>query len=293
MTRPALSASRTADVLDLLSASPGRAFSMAEIAREAKINVASCYAILKALSGAGYLTKLPKEKRYILGPALLVAGQAAIRSHPLIERAQIAVSELYDELGHPVMLVTTVGDDILALSSIADRSGRTAGVKAGHRRPIVHYTSMVLVAWSSRAEIDAWIAAAGVTDAALQEEWHRTMKLIRERGYQVTLNESEDGPLHQMMAEMATGYWTPKFDEPSRGLISSTGQRLAQPETLEAKQEYDVSMIAAPLFDQEEGAPLCIALGGFSGKLAGAEIERLAEHLMRKCLQVMRSIRTA
>ena len=87
MARPALSASRTTAVLDLLTAFPGRAFTMAEIVRATKINVASCHAVLAALTSRGYLTRLP-QKTYVLGPALIAVGHASRLSQPLVARAQ-------------------------------------------------------------------------------------------------------------------------------------------------------------------------------------------------------------
>jgi DNA-binding IclR family transcriptional regulator len=67
---------------------------MADIVRETGINLASCQAILKSLTDSGHLYKLPNQKRYILGPALIMAGQAALKSRPILERAQVAAREL-------------------------------------------------------------------------------------------------------------------------------------------------------------------------------------------------------
>lgn len=289
MARPALSASRTTELIDLFTASPGRGFSMAEIVRETKINVASLHAILAVLVGAGYLTKLPREKRYILGPSLAVAGEVAVKSHPLIGPAKLAAEHLSDELGVAVLLSTEAGENLLALHSVEDRAGRIVGMRSGQRRPISRVASLFRVAWSPPAVIDAWIAEAGVTDEALVAEWRRAAALIKERGFQLTLAETDEQPLPELVAEMASSEGLMEYKSRSMGLVGSHGQRLTQPEAIDPNQRYDVSMIAAPIFDQREAAHLSLALGGFAGMLTGAEIEHYAKRLMQTCLRVMRS----
>lgn len=265
---------------------------MAEIVREAGINTASCHALLKALTMSGYLLKLPKEGRYVMGPALVAAGQAAMKIHPLIDRAQQAAQELFDELGVPVMLATMAGDDILALSSHADRSGRTVGMKTGQRLPVVPSACLVFVAWSSEATIEKWLARAGVKDETDLDLWRQALALIRERGFQVTLLVTKEHPLSELMAEMARGHKIPEYKNKSLGLIGSSEQNLEQLAQIIPDEHYDVAMIAAPIFDEYETAPLSMVLGGFAEKLTGAEIEKLAEQLVRTCLRVMREHRS-
>src|SRR5262245_50342239 len=103
---------------------------MSEIVEATKINVASCHAVLNALTRSGYLTKTAK-RAYVLGPALVAVGQAALKAHPLVDRAQRAAEELFEELRIAVFLTTLVGDDILVLSSLADRNALPVGIRAG------------------------------------------------------------------------------------------------------------------------------------------------------------------
>ena len=75
------------DAIDLLAAFPERTFTLSEIARAAKINIASCHAVMNALIDRGYLTRRGDQRTYSLGPALMAIGAAALKSQPLIARA--------------------------------------------------------------------------------------------------------------------------------------------------------------------------------------------------------------
>src|SRR4029077_18145721 len=89
-SRPALSAARSSEIIDFLASFPERGFTLSEIVRATKINVASCHAVLATLTDCGYLTRCPNERTYTLGRALVAIGQAALKSQPLIARAQEA-----------------------------------------------------------------------------------------------------------------------------------------------------------------------------------------------------------
>jgi len=290
VARPALSASRTTAVLDLLTAFPGRAFTMAEIVRATKINVASCHAVLAALTSRGYLTRLP-QKTYVLGPALIAVGHASRLSQPLVARAQDAARELFEETGLPVLLSTAVGGDILALTSLVDKAGRSAGMRLGQRMPLEPPLGAHFVAWASEETIEEWIARGGDDDPELAPAWREALALVRRRGYQVTLGTSMETEFASLMAEMASGRQPIEYHDQATSLVATHPWRLAQPETIEPTERYDVVLIAAPIFDQTGEARLSLCLGGFSEKLTGAQITAYADQLLRTCLKVMREDR--
>ena len=292
MARPALSASRTTAVLDLLAAFPGRAFTMSEIVRATHINFASCHAVLNALAKRGYLMRLPNEKTYVLGPALVAIGQATLRTHPLIERAQAAAEELARDLAVPVLLTSAIGDEILVLASIAG-GGRNPGMRMGQRMPLVPPAGAHFLAWRPEAEIEAWIAKAEPPGAEEAEELRRALALVRSRGFQVTLQTPVEAEFAALMAGMAAGRQPLEYKEQAGSMISAHSWRLAQPDTIQANETYEAVVIAAPLFDRDGGAPLSLCLTNFGEKLSGAQINAHAEHLLRTCLSVMREDRAA
>jgi DNA-binding IclR family transcriptional regulator len=289
MARPALSASRTMDILDLFAAFPTRAFTMSEIMRTANINVASCHAILSALSSRGYLVR--RGKSYVLGSALIAVGQAASLAQPLIARAQAAAHQLNDELGVAVLLSTLAGDEILALTSLKDSKGIATSLHTGQRMPLIPPAGAHFIAWASDDAVNAWIERAGTNDPNEVAEWRRALELIRARGYQVTLRASETMAFAELMGRMAAGTQPLEYRTEAKRLISDHGWKLTQPETIEPDSRYEAVLIAAPIFDRSGHACLSLGLGGFHEPLSGARINTLAEQLMRTCLRVMREAR--
>jgi DNA-binding IclR family transcriptional regulator len=292
MARPALSASRSMEIIDFFAAFPNRAFTLTEIARAAKINVASCHAVLTALTSGGYLTRT--QKTYGLGPALVAIGQAALKSQPLIMRAQEAAQELSRDLHLPVLITALVGDEILAIASIADPSGRTSpNMRVGQRVPLVPPMGAVFMAWASDARIEAWVARmAPPGDHEFVERWYRDLALVRERGFQVTLRLPDSIDLATLMTEMATSRKAPEYRDHMIEAIHSMDERIFHP-SIDPQENYQVALIAAPIFDQSGAAAFSFCLVGFPDKISGARITTYSEKLIQSCLRVMRHDRAA
>jgi DNA-binding IclR family transcriptional regulator len=285
MARPALSASRTMDILDLFTAFPTRAFTMSEIMRTANINVASCHAVLSALSGRGYLVR--RGKSYLLGNALIAVGQAASLAQPLTARAQAAAYQLNEELGVAVVLSTLAGGEILALTALTGREGLATSLHTGQRMPLIPPAGAHFIAWARDAAVDAWIDQAGTDDQNEIAEWRQALALIRARGYQVTLRASPTRAFAELMAQMAAGSPPLEYRTEAKRLIADHGWKLAQPEIIEAASRYEAVLIAAPIFDKSGDACLSLGLGGFPQPLTGQQIITFAEQLMKTCLRVM------
>jgi DNA-binding IclR family transcriptional regulator len=293
MPRPALSASRSVDVIDFLAAFPGRSFTLSEIARAAKINIASCHAVLSTLVERGYLARRADQRAYCLGPALVAVGEAALKSQPLVARAKEAAETLFRDFGVPVLLSAVVGPEILGVVSIADASGRGPGLRVGERMPLVAPVGAAFLAWSSEEAIEAWLdRSASPRNERLADEWRSALALTRKRGFQLLLRLPDSPNIASLMAEMATGRGLSSYKDEAISLINSLEGSLSQSETLAPDELYDISLIAAPIFDQNGEAAFSLCLGGFAGEVTGAAITAYADRLVRTCLQVMRDDRT-
>jgi DNA-binding IclR family transcriptional regulator len=292
VARPALSASRSSDIIDFLAAFPERKFTLSEIVRATKINVASCHAVLATLTDCGYLARCPSTRTYTLGPALVAIGQAALRSQPLVTRAKEAAERLQRELGTTVLLTTVVGDEILAVLTVPEASARHPGLRAGERMPLVAPVGTPFLAWASEEAVESWIARhASPRDRKLVKEWRHSLVLTRQRGYQVMLRAPNTSEIGMLMAEMAAGGRVPDYKDEVLRLVNSFDHALSQPETIEPDQLYDIFVISAPLFDQTGEAAFNLSLIGFSGKLTGAAIVGHADQLVRACIEIMRADR--
>jgi len=279
------------EILDLFTAFPGRSFSMSEIMRATDINVASCHAILNALTGRGYL--LRRDKNYALGSALVAAGQAAAATQPLITQAQAAAQALNAELDVAVLLSTLAGDDILALTSLPDSAGRSFRIRVGQRMPLVPPAGVHFLAWASEEAISAWIARGASNDAEEVAYWRHALALTKARGFQVTLSSTQNAAFADLMQMMSAGTQPLGYKDRASNLMISHGWILSQPETIEPNETYSPGLIAAPIFDHAGHAILSLGLGSFAEPLSGAQINIYAQRLMETCLQVMQQEQSA
>ena len=189
MARGGLAATRAIEILDFLTSRGTAPYTLSEIAKELKINVASCHAILLSLVKSGHLSRHPKHKTYTLGPALVAIGDIARRNHDLIGRAEAAAAWLSRTEGLEVLLTMRAGDAILGLAHYRIERPSESWLNTGQRLPLQVPFGATFVAWESDEEVDRWIMR-GFPD---EVEPRRIAKirslvtLIRQRGYQVSL----------------------------------------------------------------------------------------------------------
>jgi len=255
--------------------------SLSDIARATSINVSSCHSVLNVLTERGYLVRDALQKGFALGPALFAAGQAVLRGQSLLGHAQAGARTLFGELGVPVLMTMAVGEEIVGVLSISHPQGQPPLLHAGERRALVPPIGAPFVAWGSEHAIRAWLARAPAADGS---SLRAGVAAIRERGFEVLLRPAEStGHLASQLRAMAA---------PEPGLVY-LGPGMALPGTIEAEALYDVTMIAAPVFDRAGDCAYNLCLGPFSAKLTGREVLDHADHLLRACVQIMHADRAA
>lgn len=280
MARPALSAARGIDIIDIFAAAPARSMTMSDVARTTGINIASCHAVLTVLAERGYLVRDAQSKTYALGPVIYAAGQAALAAQPLLAHAEAAARALFAELHIAVMMSAAIGDEIVGIVSISDKDGRPPLLRTGERRPRVPPIGAPFVAWSGEPAIEAWLA--GASDA---EALRRAVETIRDRGFEVLLRTTETADRASQLLQMA---------EPRTAGADGfhrLGPDMALPDRIEPEAFYDVTMIAAPIFDRQGVCAFNLCLGPFPDRLAGQAILDLADRLLEACVAVMHADR--
>ena len=292
MVRPALSASRGIDIVDFLARFPGREFTLSEIVKGTEINLASCHAVLNALSERGYVSRDPSRKAYRLGPALIAMGQAALASQPLIGRASEAAQALSRELDIPTLISTVIGEEIVGIVACNAPDGRNAGLNVGERMPLVPPVGASFLAWSDEKAIAAWLARASADhDPALIEFWRSGLTQIRQRSFQVELSAPDSSAHAARMEEMAAGSQATQYKRELVKFVHSWGRHPMQPESIEPATAYDLILIAAPIFDRDGRCAYNLCLGGFNGAIGGDKVMALGNRLVATCLQVMEADR--
>ena len=294
MSRLALSATRSIDIIELLATFPDRGFSMSEISRATGINIASCHAVLTTLTGRGYLVRSAGDKTYKLGLSLIAVGHGAEKSQPIAVRAMEAADKLSAELDVGALLTTAVGDEILAVYALEGPTGRSPGMHDGERLPLVAPLGAPFLAWASQAELEEWLARRPEpNNPDLSARIQRDISIIKKRGYQMYFSNGETVSFAALIAEMSASEAVSDYKGKISSLASTFHYHMEQPESIDDDASYDVTLIAAPIFDRDGNAMFNLGLGGFTGPLSGKTINRCAERLLVACLDVMRSERTS
>ncbi len=287
MVRPALSASRGFDILELLALSPNQGLTLSQVARATGINPASCHSVLGVLCQRGYLVRDPATKRFALGALPVALGQAALAGQPLLARARAAADRVAAEVGLPLLISAAVGDEIVGVHVCPDPSGRVPGLLLGERKTMTPPLGAPFLAWAGDEAVEAWLAkdpsgeSAGASGAR-----RRGVAAIRARGFEVLLQSTATSRLASELAALASN----AAGQDGAG-FHTLGPNMALPNELDPDRFYDVMLIAAPMFDTSGTCLYNMCIGPFPDPLDGGAIAHLGERLMRACLEAMRASR--
>lgn len=274
MPRPALSATRSTMVLDLLAAHPDQPLSLSEVARRLDINASSAHAVMHALADVGYVQR-DEELLWSLGPALVVIGAAASRRHPLIARARAALSELAEEHDLEGLLTTWMGDELLILESVR-RAGPVATV--GQRLPVIPPVAAIHVA-HARADAQAtWLESA---PRRLRAAYRQLLDEIAVTGWVARQDQAPQPRLRRSLRHLQTH----PTDRSAREAVADAVAALEQPASVltefSSRRSYDLAHVAS-LATASSGASVGMYLVGFSGPVRGTDAEALATALANR-----------
>jgi DNA-binding IclR family transcriptional regulator len=271
MTRAALAASRTIELLDFLAAHPDEQFSLSDLAKRLEVGVSSMHGLLGVMTRAGYLERHPRLRTYRLGRSTIAVGSAALEAHPAVDLARDAARRLAKEISLEVAVTTATGGDIVFLAHAGARRATGLAVHVGQRVPFVPPLGSVFVAWGDARD---WLSEAA-DRAALQS----ILSGVRERGYSVALEVDARRGLSAALDEIAKQ----PGDRTARGRVLDRLSELAHTEyqiaELDDSRLYDVSMIAAPVFDDRGDVTLALTLLGFPPQLDASRVVQYGERV--------------
>jgi DNA-binding IclR family transcriptional regulator len=279
MARPALSAQRALQVLNLLAANPTDTFTLSELARRVGMNLASAHAVLTVLADGGYLVRDARRKTYALGPAVIVAGSSAVAHHPAIEAARPQAEALAAELGLEVTVTARAGTEIVFVAMAGPRQPHGPVLHAGQRVPLVPPLGSVFLAWAPPADVEAWVQrAADTLSAAELDEVRRSLEVVRARGYDIALEAPARRSLEEALAVQAGA----PLDELRLSLedaIAKLGHATYRILSVDPNRSYEVAMITAPVFGPDGDVLVALTIVGLPPKLRGRVALDYAERL--------------
>ncbi|MAG33981.1 MAG: hypothetical protein CL908_24135 [Deltaproteobacteria bacterium] len=278
MSRRALSATRAADLLAFLAAHPDRGFTYSELSRRLEINLASMHGILVTLTESGFLSRSPDDDTYVLGPALVAIGDAALDRNPVIDEARNRMRGLARKLRLEALAFVRAGGDILCVARAGPPAAPGRVVRVGQRVPLIAPLASAWIAWAPKQEVDRWLASGGVTPRE-ERVLRKMLEIVRGRGYSVALEVEGRRRVGALVAALAEDPHSTVLRRELFGQISELGHG---PYQLSEGQRSSVliSSITAPVIGEQGAVVLSITLQGFERRLSQTAIRETGGALL-------------
>jgi DNA-binding IclR family transcriptional regulator len=248
MARPAPAATRAALIVSFLTAHPSRGFTITELVKQLRMNIASAHATLAVLGDAGFVTRDPVHRTYVLGPALAATGFASLQQHPAIGFAIDQAELLAEELDAEVCVSALAGRDVILLARRGPEPLGTALGYPGDRTPLLAPVGAVFMAWTDDgAAVTQWLERASLSPP-LMDFYRRVLVDIRERGFSVPMPAIAAPTVVEAVARLREE----PNDEAERHYAEAfrdVEELLLLPGELDPLQEVRFKTVASPIFD--------------------------------------------
>jgi flavin reductase (DIM6/NTAB) family NADH-FMN oxidoreductase RutF len=213
----------------------------------------------------------------------------AVPEHDIIEQVRIAglgrrtMEELARTLDVEAFAAGAVHDKVVLLASADSAQPRYARSRVGDRTPLVAPVWSVFVAWEDPQVARRWLS--GSAFAGRPERLAAVLDQVRGRGWSVALGHAAYDQL-----EAAIGETTRRGDHPEvKRSVNSVMAALSWDcfdGVIEPGRNYDLRLLAAPVFDATGRAALGIGLRGFPGPVNGRQVLRIADELAREAATI-------
>lgn len=272
MSRSSPSVHRVVAVLDFFADHPGQSFTLTDLVRSLKLSRATCHGMLTGLVDAGYLYRT-SDKNYVLGPALLKVSEVARANFSPLQVAKAEMRQLADEFDVVCIAASreryeaVVRDRAAAVSNLGYSSPR------GTRVPLLPQFAPPFFAGEPREALEAWIDGFNPPCAAAQaDSFYKGVEFVREHGYLFSVLR------RGATAEREARDWVNErsiFDAP-----------IVPAHELLDDETYNLTFIAAPVFDERNKVEFVLAMQGFPRKYSGVEIEKIGVRLREACSRI-------
>lgn len=287
MPRTSPPTERVVATMALLGERPDAALSLAELTRRLGVNKSTGHAILTSLAAAGWVLRDPTTKAYRLGPAMVALGRQASASFPAVDFAHPALVELSRGFG-ATCAALGVGDDAVTVLDQVDHPRAAApGLRVGASFPLRPPLGAAVVAWSSGAVRDDWLAHVPPDTRA---HYTDALTATHDRGFAVELST----PLARVR-ELAGMLGD---DPTARAALDRLADELAAHEEflvvdVDPKREYAVNIVNAPVFDHTGQVTLLLSLTGFDRALRGTEVQAAGDALVAATTRITAALSPA
>jgi DNA-binding IclR family transcriptional regulator len=259
------------NVISMLS-QPGTSLSLTEVSQCLQVNKSTCYSMLTALTRAGWVTRDPMKKSYVIGPAMIEIGRNAANAFPTMRIAHPAMTQLAFGLGINCSAVRAADGQIIMIDQVKDlrasRDPYIPGINFPMRAPFGAYfirdsSSAAFEEWISGASIEARLYLKGVLDRYRSDGFLVERRLTHEQRIEASRRSS--GSIEETLASL-----------PDIALSADEGFYIMD---WNPKDLYAIDVIGSPVFGRTGEVDLVITLSGFEERVSGAEIDRMSNAL--------------
>jgi len=185
---------RGLDILELL-ARTAAPLSLTEVANGVGYSRSEIFRMLQVLEERNYIRREENETGYTLTNRLFMLGMERPQNKSLVEAALPIMHRLADETAHPCHLVVASREQIVVIARIDAPSDLGFVVRVGHRRPLAHSTSGLVLFAFQTAEVRArWLATLETDDASFRKKsFVERADRVRAQGYANLPSEAVSG----------------------------------------------------------------------------------------------------
>ena len=274
---------RVVRVLNLLAREPNERLTASEIARRLELNLATCQSILATLTETGFLVRLPDDRTFALGPALVRLGDAARTLNPALAAVGEALERLHAETGYGCAAAVVHADRIVVARRVGPNGSFPVPAFADGAWPLHAPIGITTMAFRSQPEIDAWFeGSARADDAEYRARLPKVLASIRETGSCVW----HLGSIAQLLVPQFESLLDTVGEHQDTELVVQLVQRLALtgteaylPEELTGDGRVAVGLVTASVWGVGTDPSIEIGLHVFKEALPAAEARRLAERV--------------
>ena len=181
------------DILELL-AHQAQPMSMGAISQGIGRSRGEIFRMLQVLEERGYLTR-DGEGDYVLTNRLFMLGMQQPQVQTITDAALPVMRRLADAIFQPCHLVAPSGDQIVVIAQMDVPSDLGLVVRPGHRRPLAHSTSgLVLFAFQQPEVQTRWLEQLDASEVPYDRaQFLRDAEQTRQAGYAMHASEAVVG----------------------------------------------------------------------------------------------------
>lgn len=281
---------RAADVLRHLASDPTQRFTVSQLARHIGVPRATCDTLLLGLAAGGFVRR-DTARRYELGPACIVVGDAARAANPALTAAAQHAEVLAQEQQGVAAVSIRVSEET-RIACVFDYAAALAlRVRAGEAIQLVPPFGAVYVAWDDEDRVNEWLRRADPPLTQAELSYYRTaLEVIRRDGFSAT-----HVPPRQASAIETLEHLTSDGRQAARRARDEAAGRLAHSEYLVAQLDradtVRIAQISAPVFEPDGAIGAAIMMLGPAHDLTAADVRTLGDRVANAAIAATRDIR--